>query len=140
MPKLLAIDYGRKRIGIAVADTLLRIAMPLTVIQGRNDTTRDARAVADLATSENADELIVGHPINMDGTEGLQSELTRRFADELARLSGLPIRLHDERLSSFAADEALNQSDLTSGKRKSRRDAIAAQKILQAYLDQMADK
>ncbi len=136
MPKLLAIDYGHKRIGIAVADTILRIAMPLSVVQGRNDVTRDARAVADLARSETADELIVGHPINMDGTEGPQSELTRRFADELERLSGLPVHLHDERLSSFAADEVLDQSDLTSGKRKARRDAIAAQKILQAFLDQ----
>lgn len=133
--KLIGIDYGVKRIGVATADVETRIAMPLTTIDGRNDVTRDARATADLARREGASALVVGLPLSMDGTESEQTAVTRRFAAELARLSGLPVHLHDERLSSFAAEQVMDEAGVRPAGRKGLTDRIAAQKILQAYLD-----
>jgi len=133
--RILGIDYGTRRIGIAVADRETKIAAPLATLNGRNDVTRDARAVADLAANENAGEFVVGLPLSMDGTESDQTALTRRFAAELARLSGKPVRLFDERLSSFAADDVLDQAEIPQRSRKGLTDRIAAQKILQACLD-----
>ncbi|MBK8267646.1 MAG: Holliday junction resolvase RuvX [Planctomycetes bacterium] len=136
MPRILGIDYGRKRIGVAVADDAVRIATPLKMIPGRNDPTRDARNLADLAHAEQAEAFVVGLPISMDGTDSEQTEFTRKFAAELQRLSQKPVHLHDERLSSFAADEVLDQADVTKARRKELLDQIAAQKILQSFLDQ----
>lgn len=133
--RILGIDYGIRRIGIAVGDRETKIAAPLATLNGRNDVTRDARAVADLAASENAAEFVVGLPLSMDGTESDQTALTRRFAAELARLSDKPVRLFDERLSSFAAEDVLDQAEIPQRGRKGLTDRIAAQKILQACLD-----
>lgn len=135
MTRILAIDYGRKRIGLAIADPSVRIALPHQTLAGRNDVTRDARAVADEGEAQQADTFVVGLPLNMDGTDSEQTALTRRFAAELQRLSNKPVHFHDERLSSYAAEEVLNESDLTRGKRRDLIDQIAAQKILQSYLD-----
>ncbi|MFQ5410902.1 MAG: Holliday junction resolvase RuvX [Phycisphaerae bacterium] len=132
---ILGIDYGLKRIGLAIADPGVGVALPLATLSGRNDVTRDARNVADVAAEQGASVLVVGLPLNMDGGEGEQSEVTRRFAGELGRLSGLVVHLQDERLSSDAALEALGAAGVRSGKRKGLVDRIAAQKILQAYLD-----
>ena len=139
MPKILGIDYGGKRIGIAVADTDTGIAMPLSVVAGRNDVTRDARNVADLGQREAAESFVVGLPLNMSdegATDSSQTTLTRQFAAELERLSGKPVHLQDERLTSYAAHEVLDEAAIPPKRRKRLTDMIAAQKILQAYLDQ----
>ena len=139
MPNILGIDYGTKRIGTAIADAESKIAIPLTVVAGRNDVTRDARNVADLALKEGADVLVVGLPLNMADdvpTDSPQTTLTRRFASELERLSGKPVHLQDERLTTFAAEQVLDAAGLSPKKRRQLTDLIAAQKILQAYLDQ----
>ncbi|MFH1418295.1 MAG: Holliday junction resolvase RuvX [Planctomycetota bacterium] len=137
MPNILGIDYGVKRIGTAIADTEVRIATPLAVIQGRNDVTRDARSVADFGDDHDVEAFVVGLPLNMrDSGDSPQTTLTRGFADELRRLSRKPVHLQDERLSSFAAGEALDAAGVRQGKRKGLTDMIAAQKILQAWLDQ----
>ncbi|MCZ6681829.1 MAG: Holliday junction resolvase RuvX, partial [Planctomycetota bacterium] len=81
MGSIVGIDYGRKRIGLAIADTESRIATPLTTIAGRNDVTRDARIVSD--ASQAVEVYVVGLPMNMDGTDSEQTRLTRRFASEL---------------------------------------------------------
>lgn len=133
---ILGIDYGTKRIGIAIADLETKIATPLSTLQGRNEATRDARIVTDLGAAENAECFVVGLPVNMDGTDSPQTTLTRRFITELGRLSKLPVHLQDERLSSFAAEEVLDIAGISAAKRKGLTDRIAAQKILQAYLDQ----
>jgi putative Holliday junction resolvase len=133
---ILGIDYGTKRIGIAIADRELKIAMPHSTLQGRHEATRDARIVTDLGAAENAECFVVGLPVNMDGSDSPQTELTRRFAAELGRLSNLPVHLQDERLSSFAAEEVMEAAGVRAAKRKDLLDRIAAQKILQAYLDQ----
>ncbi len=133
---ILGIDYGTKRIGIAIADLETKIATPFATLNGRNEATRDARIVTDLGTAENAECFVVGLPVNMDGTDSPQTTLTRRFITELERLSKLPVHLQDERLSSFAAEEVLDIAGISAAKRKGLTDRIAAQKILQAYLDQ----
>src|SRR5262249_23666795 len=107
MPRYLGIDYGTKRIGLAVSDDAGRIAMPVDVIAGTGDPLRDAQAVAAAAEDHEGEHFIVGLPLNMDGTEGPQARLTRRFAGELARRSGRPVDFQDERLSSAAADSLI---------------------------------
>ena len=128
-------DYGRRRIGTAIADLEIRIALPLTTVAGLNDAAGDARSVADLAMAEEAGRFVVGLPLNMDGSESDQTRLTRRFADELARLSGKPVELQDERLSSYAASELLDAAGVRKRRRKDMIDQIAAQQILAAWLD-----
>ena len=138
MSKILGIDYGGKRIGIAVADAQTRIATPHSVVAGRNDVTRDARNVADLGQAEDADCFVVGLPLNMSDegrTDSPQTSLTRRFAAELERLSSKPVHLQDERLTSYAAEEVLEEAGIPQKRRKHLTDMVAAQKILQAYLD-----
>ncbi|MBN2563174.1 MAG: Holliday junction resolvase RuvX [Phycisphaerae bacterium] len=138
MPKILGIDYGIKRIGTAIADTETRIAMPLVVVLGRNDVTRDARNVADLGEKEDVASFVVGLPLNMEdavSTDSPQTTLTRRFAAELERLSRKPVHLEDERLTTVAAEEVLGTADMSPKRRKHLTDVIAAQKILQAHLD-----
>jgi putative Holliday junction resolvase len=134
--RVLGIDYGSRRIGLAVGDLQTRLATPLETLGGRNDPTRDARAVADLAVREEISRFVVGLPLNLDsGTDSEQTRITRKFAEELARLTGKPVHLQDERLSSFAAQEALNEGQVPARSRKGLSDRIAAQKILQAWLD-----
>jgi putative Holliday junction resolvase len=133
--KTLAVDHGGKRIGLAVCDELGLIAMPLRVVEvGRN---RDAvfAEVAAVARAENAVRLVVGLPLNMDGTEGPQAQEARRFGDELGRRTGLPVEYVDERLTSYAAEHALRAAELTRGKKKARLDAVAAAMILNAWLE-----
>lgn len=135
MTRFLAIDYGRKRIGLAHGDDDTRIAFPHATIDGRNEATRDARLVTDEGVKLDADEFVVGLPINMDGTEGEQAALTRRFADELSRLSGKRVHLQDERLSSDAAHEALDTAGIRGKDRKRLTDRLAARQILQTFFD-----
>jgi len=134
--RILGIDYGSRRIGLAVADAETRIATPLETLRGRNDPLRDAGAVADFADREEIGEFVVGLPLNLDsGTDSEQTRITRRFAEELARLAGRPVHLQDERLSSFAAEETLDMGHVPARERRGLSDRIAAQKILQAWLD-----
>ena len=96
---------------------------------------RDTAAVVALADEYEVERFVVGLPINMDATEGPQAKLTRTFAGELEKLAARPVDLHDERLSSWAADRAFDEAQLTRKQRSTRRDAVAAQIILQGYLD-----
>lgn len=136
MRRLLGLDYGSRRIGTARADDETRIATPAEIIDGRNDPTRDARNLTDHGANLGIDVFVVGLPISMDDSDSEQTTVTRRFAEELARLSGKTVELHDERLTSYAADEVLDQLGRREQRRhKGLRDAIAAQMILQGYLD-----
>lgn len=134
--RIMGIDYGRRRIGLAIADLETRIAVPLATLEGRNDASRDARLVLDAAQGEGATLLVVGLPLNMDGSDSEQTALTRSFAVELGRLGDVPVHLHDERLTSHAANEALDAAGIRSRDRRGLTDRIAAQKILQSYLDE----
>lgn len=135
MTRYLGVDYGSKRIGLAIGDDRLRIASPLETISSAGGPVRDAEEIAARAANQGAMAIVVGVPINMDGTEGPQAALTRRFIDALKARAQVPVFEQDERLSSFAADEALESTTLTPRQRAARRDMLAAQCILQAYLD-----
>lgn len=148
MQRLIAIDLGDKRTGLALGDTITRIASPAGLVEvpitDRNgEALLDAlaRAIADLVGPAPV-RLIVGLPINMDGTEGPRAKLVRAYAARLADLfanqPGREIVFHDERRSSIAADERMAQTGLTHKQKKQRRDAIAAAAILQSYLDEHA--
>jgi len=140
--RLIAIDLGDKRTGLALGDTTTRIASPAGLIEvpiaeRDGDALLDAldRAIDDLVGAAPAD-LVVGLPLNMDGTEGPRATLVRAFATRVAERCGRKILFHDERQSSMAADDRMARTGLTHKQKKARRDAIAAAAILQRYLDQ----
>ena len=138
-PRYVGIDYGTKRIGLAVSDPLGSVASPFKTLTAGGPMTSQIGEIMDSAEEFDVDEWVVGHPFNMDGTEGPQAKTAAKFAELLAELTGDTVHLWDERLSSAQADVYLEMADLTRGKKKSRRDKIAAQIILQSFLDARPD-
>lgn len=128
----LGIDHGTKRIGVAVGSTAGGIATPVTVIPAAPFSDALAR-IAELAAEYEAEGIVVGLPLNMDDTEGPQARLARDAARSIAEATGRDVRMWDERLSSFEADQALAGS-MTRGKRKARQDAVAAAAMLHDFL------
>ncbi len=136
MPRYLGLDYGHKRIGLAVSDADARLATPLKQVDSTGWPRTDAVQLRNIIEDYEIDAIVIGLPINMDGTEGDQAKLTRKYGEALANELGLPVEFWDERLSSAAADRMLDdREELTMKKRKARRDALAAQIILQGFLD-----
>ncbi|MCP4248934.1 MAG: Holliday junction resolvase RuvX [bacterium] len=135
MSQACGIDYGTKRIGLAIGDPVGGVASPLTTIAVRGQVADQVRAVVAAVADFDVAEWVVGLPLNMDDTEGPQAKVTRGFGEALARTSGKPVHYWDERLSSVTADEYLAEAELTRKQRKARRDRVAAQVILQMYLD-----
>jgi putative Holliday junction resolvase len=135
--RLVGLDLGAKTIGIALSDLGLRIATPFKTIH-REKFAKDAEALLKLCEAEKVGGLILGLPINMNGTEGPRAQATRAFLRNLARLTNLPIVLWDERLSTAAAERAMLEADLSRRKRAERIDAAAAAFILQGALDRLA--
>ncbi|NBB96398.1 MAG: Holliday junction resolvase RuvX [Planctomycetes bacterium] len=133
MTRWLAIDHGHKRIGVASGDTETRLAVPLTVLDGRLPETA-AEQIVKLVREHAAVGVVVGWPMNMDDSEGPQGVRARRFAADLQQRLSVDVRLWDERLSSFQADEAL-AGQWTRQKRRARQDAVAAAAFLQHFLD-----
>jgi len=139
--RTIAIDLGDKRTGLAMADSLTGIASPAGML-GVSISDHDgeallgaiARAIEGLVGTGPAD-LVIGLPINMDGTEGPRAKLVRAYAARIEAKTGRDVRFQDERQSSMAANERMAQSGLTHKQKKARRDAIAAVVILQRYLD-----
>jgi putative holliday junction resolvase len=132
---LLAFDFGTRRIGIAVGNTLLRRANPLTTIAEERTEARFA-AIAGLLTEWQPSALVVGLPGNADGTPHELSALCRRFANRLKGRFNLPTILVDERYTSLAASAQLNEEGIHGRKQKALLDQYAAQQILQAYFDE----
>ena len=130
--RYLAIDYGNKYTGIAICDAFETIASPVTVF--KNPKTF-AKKIADLVEEENIEAIIMGLPLNMDDSEGPQVKIVRKFTEQLKTHVQIPIHFHDERLSTFAAEEKLAPAEFTTKKRKKHLDAIAAAEILQSFLD-----
>jgi putative Holliday junction resolvase len=131
---LLGVDYGSVRIGLAISDPERRLASPLAVYE-RRGRERDAEYFRALTTAEEVAALIVGLPVHLDGREGQKAAEARAFGAWLAETTGLPVTFWDERFSTVEAESALWQAGLTHKKRKARRDRVAAQILLQAYLD-----
>ena len=135
MPRFLGIDHGTRRIGLAVSDPGATLASPLATIAASGNLSDEIAAVLSCAKDYEIDAFVVGLPLNMDDTEGDQAKTVRRFGAELGRVSGKPVHYWDERLSSHAAEELLRPAELTRKKRKARLDRVAAQVILQGFLD-----
>jgi len=131
--RYLAIDYGTRRTGLAICDAGEILASPLAVIDSRR---KLLTKIAEIVKAENVEAIVLGLPLNMTGSEGPQTKLVRKFSDQLRSSLPIPVYLHDERLSSFAAEEKLAPADLTRGKQKERLDAVAAAEILEAFLEQ----
>lgn len=132
--RLLGVDYGTVRAGLAVCDAERRIASPLATYE-RRDEVRDAAFFRALVTAESVVGLVVGLPIHNDGREGEKAREARAFGAWLASTTGLPATFFDERFSTALAESALWAAGLTHKRRKERRDRVAAQIILQAYID-----
>jgi len=130
--QLLGIDYGTKRIGLAVCDPNRVIASPLGT--ANNDLGREAFFSTLIANSKFVG-IVVGLPLHANGDESVMSQEARRFAAWLRELTKLPVVMWDERCTSAAAEDALLEAKLTKKKRKARVDRVAAQMILQSYLD-----
>jgi putative Holliday junction resolvase len=131
---VLAFDFGTKRIGVAVGDWETRLAHPLETIAEEANDPRFARIGA-LLEEWRPVELVVGLPLSLDGEEHELSRRCRRFANQLHGRFGLPVRLMDERLTSVAAESRLHEAGLRGPERKAVLDSVAAQEILQSYLD-----
>ncbi len=132
--RILGLDYGEARIGLAVSDALGIVATPLETVSEK-DREKQLSAVVGVARDTGAEKLVVGYPRRMDGTAGHRAEYTEAFAKELSELTGLPYELWDERLSSTEAHRILEEGGVSGKKRKTKVDKIAAVIILQGYLD-----
>ena len=135
MGRILGVDYGARRIGIAVANPRGTIASPAEAIPGSGSAPGDAERVLAWAARNDVACIVVGLPLNMDGSDSAQTRHTRAFADALRAHGDLPVELWDERLSTFQAEQFLEAADVRRSRRKKLRDALAAQVILQSYLD-----
>ncbi len=132
--RLLGVDYGTVRVGLAISDAERRLASPLAVYE-RKGREADAVYIRTLIEAEEVGALVVGLPVHLDGREGQKASEARAFGAWLAEATGLPVTFWDERFSTVEAESALWQAGLTHKKRKARRDRVAAQILLQAYLD-----
>lgn len=139
--RFLAIDLGDKRTGFAAGDDVVGLVQPLAVVEAPTPALQ-VKAAMRAIDEHGPDCIVIGLPFNMDGTEGSRAKLVRAFAGELERAfrssygphAALSIRLHDERLSSFDAEERLKRTGRTHGEKKALRDALAACAILEDFL------
>ena len=132
--RIMALDVGDKRIGVAVSDSLLLTAQGRPTLE-RKSLELDLQRLEKLAVENEVTEIVVGKPLHMDGRESRQSEKIARFARQLSKTLHLPIVYWDERLTSFAAEQHLEEMGLNWRKRREHVDKIAAMFILQSYLD-----
>ena len=132
--RIMGIDYGDARTGVAISDLLCTIAGSATVVPSRNR----EKAIGDivrLAKENEVGEIVVGLPRNMDGSEGPRAELCREFGEQLKEATGLPVAMWDERRTTVEAHNILSQHNYHGKKRKDTVDAVAATLILEGYLE-----
>jgi putative holliday junction resolvase len=130
--RLIGLDVGERRIGVALSDPLGKTAQPLETV-ARDDAS--VRWLADLVGETGAETIVVGLPLLLDGSEGKQAALVRQFADELARAVEVPVVFTDERLTTRQAEGVLASGKVKRGKRREATDRIAAALILRSYMD-----
>ncbi len=130
--RYLAVDYGEKRTGLAICDEGETIASPLKVVEGQGGLMGKIIAAVE---SEMVGGIVIGLPLNMDGTQGEQARWVLGFGERLKEHLEIPIFFHDERLSSFGAEKKLSGVGMTRKQKKKRLDAVAAAAILQSFLD-----
>lgn len=135
--RVLGLDYGSKTVGVAVSDPLLITAQGLEIIRrdSENKIRKTLARIEEIIREYEVDTIVLGLPINMNGTEGERAGKTREFKEHIERRSGIPVILWDERLTTVAADKAMIEADIRRENRKKYVDEIAAMFILQGYLD-----
>jgi len=133
---LIGLDLGAKTIGMAVSDTTRKVASPLDTIR-RTKFQADAATLLDICAAERVCGLVIGLPLNMNGTEGPRSQSTRAFVRNLAQLTEVPMTLWDERLSTQAVTRTLIEADTSRRRRGEVVDKLAAAYILQGCLDRL---
>jgi len=132
--RIMGVDYGEKRVGLALSDPLGITAQPLECIERENDA-QVAGELERLIQTHDIERVVVGLPVNLSGNDSPQTKRARRFISRLRKNLGVKIETWDERLSSDEAERALIDMDVRRSRRKERRDIVAAQLILQGYLD-----
>jgi putative holliday junction resolvase len=132
--RILGLDLGTKTIGLATADLEGRIGTPRETL-ARTKFTMDAKLLLDFVGREKIDLMVIGLPLNMDGTEGPRAQATRAFVRNLGKLTDVPIVFWDERLSTVAVNRVMLEADLSRAKRAENVDKLAAAYILQSFLD-----
>lgn len=135
MGRLMGLDIGNKRIGVAVSDPTMLIAQGVETYERTGSDRKDVSYLRKLAKSMGVDTFVAGLPANMDGTLGAQARAAESFGAKLQRRSGIPVVYEDERLSSVEAEEVLLEADVGRRKRRAVVDKMAAARILQRYLD-----
>lgn len=131
---IMSVDFGDARTGIAICGKSELIASPVCVVHEK-DFVRCIEKTADLAKQQNAEEIVVGFPKNMNGTVGERAEKCQLFSEELAKLVSCPVKLWDERCTTVSAHSYLNVTNTRGKKRKAVVDAVAAVIILESYLE-----
>ena len=132
--RILAIDFGKRRIGLAITDPFRLIVTGLETLR-RTTLREDLEHLTKLAAEREVSRIVMGLPLNMDGTEGTQAQRAREFADRLGRRTGIAVDLWDERLTSVAAEDLLRERGVYADRRSGIVDRLAASILLQTYLD-----
>lgn len=135
--RIMGLDFGSKTVGVAISDSLLITAQGVEIIRRKeeNKLRQTLARIEQLIVENEVEEIVLGLPRHMNGSEGERVEKTNEFKDKLMRRTGLPVFMWDERLTTVAADEIMMEAGIRRENRKEYVDMIAAQIILQEYLD-----
>ena len=135
--RIMGLDLGSKTVGVAVSDPLLNVAREVEIIRRKeeNKLRQTLARIEELIVEYDVKEIVLGLPLNLDGTEGERAELSREFKDKLERRTGLPVHMWDERLTTVEADNIMIEAKIRRENRKEYVDMIAAQLILEGYLE-----
>ena len=138
--RVVGIDLGAKRIGVAVSDSEEKIAMPSSVIHRSGDRQRDHRAIREIVEEYEAGRVVVGLPLSLDGSMGPAARAASEEAEELATVVGAPVEVYDERLTTVTADRSLMEMKMKADARRRVVDKVAAAVMLQSWLDGRRDR
>jgi putative Holliday junction resolvase len=139
IPRIMAIDFGTKRMGLAVSDALGMTAQGLPTLQ-RTRIADDLERLRSLVEEYSVEKVLVGNPISHSGGETSMSQLAAEFAEKLRRRLPCPVEMHDERMTSVVANRTLREAGLSIGKRQRAVDRVAAVLLLQSYLDYLENE
>jgi putative holliday junction resolvase len=138
--RALGVDPGSKRIGLAISDRSGTIASPLMVLQRSRSSGHDLHEIARIVRDEEADVIVVGLPLNMNGSEGPAAKAAITVARQLATLVDVPVEMHDERRTTVTADRSMIEAGLKAPARRQLVDKVAAAVMLQSWLDARASR
>ena len=135
MTRAVGVDLGTKRVGIAISDSAGLVATPYEVIQRSGDRDREHRQIAAIVAEVEAEIVVVGLPLSLDGSEGRAAQGARHEAGLLGAMFDVPVEMHDERFTTVTAERVLKEQNLTAPQRRKVVDKVAASVLLQAWLD-----